>query len=69
MLEAGSVGHNQFLFYPDAIDISLGAGDWERAERYCFALEDFATPEPLPWSDFFYRPWPGFGGLGAEPPG
>jgi len=53
MLEAGSVSHNHFLFYPDAIDISLGAGDWDRAERYCSALEDFAKPEPLPWSDFF----------------
>ena len=53
MLEAGSVSHNHFLFYPDAIDISLDAGDWDRAEGYCAALEEFSLAEPLPWSEFY----------------
>ncbi len=53
MLEAGSVSHNHFFFYPDAIEISLEIGDWVGAERYAAALEDFARPEPLPRSDFF----------------
>ena len=53
MLEAGSVSHNHFMFYPDAIEISLNAGEWDRAERYSSALEDFTKAEPLPWSDFF----------------
>lgn len=53
MLEAGSVSHNHFYFYPDAIDVSLEIGDWDAAERYAAALEDFTKPEPMPWSDFF----------------
>ncbi len=53
MLGAGSVSHNQFFFYPDAMEVSLDAGDWDGAERYAAALEDFARPGPLPWCDFF----------------
>lgn len=55
MLQAGSVSHNHFYFYPDAIDVSLEIGDWDEAERYSLALEDFTGPEPLPWSTFFVR--------------
>jgi hypothetical protein len=47
------VSHNYFWFYRDAIDVSLDAGDWDSAERYTAALEDYTRPEPLPWSDFF----------------
>ena len=53
MLKEGSVSHNHFFFYPDAIEVSLDTGDWDGAEGYATALEDFARPEPLPWSDFF----------------
>jgi tetratricopeptide (TPR) repeat protein len=53
MLRARTVGHNHFYFYVDAIDASLEIGDWDEAERYATALEDFAGSEPLPWSDFF----------------
>ena len=53
MLEAGSVSHNHFFFYPDAIEVSLDIGDWNGVERYAAALEDFTRPEPLPWSNFF----------------
>jgi len=52
-LSQGSVGHNHLLFYPDAIDVMLSEGDWDQAERYAAALEDFTRPEPLPWSEFF----------------
>ncbi len=31
----------------------LSEGDWDQAERYAAALEDFTRPEPLPWSEFF----------------
>ena len=53
MLEAGSVSHNHFFFYPEAIDVSLDIGDWDGADRYAAALEDFTRLEPLPWSIFF----------------
>lgn len=53
MLPEGSVGHNHFYFYVDAIDASLETGDFDAAERYAAALEDFTRPEPLPWSAFF----------------
>ncbi len=52
-LSQGSVGHNHLYFYPDAIDVMLSEGDWEQAERYAAAREDFTRPEPLPWSQFF----------------
>ncbi len=52
-LSQGSVGHNHLYFYPVAIDVMLSEGDWEQAERYAAALEDFTLPEPLPWSEFF----------------
>jgi tetratricopeptide (TPR) repeat protein len=53
MLEAGSVSHNYFYFYPDAIEVSLEIDDWNEADRYATALEAFARSEPMPWSDFF----------------
>lgn len=53
MLAAGSVAHNHFFFYPDAIEVSLDIHDWDGAERYATALEDFCVDEPLPWCDFF----------------
>ena len=53
MLEAGSVSHNHFYFYPDAIEVSFEIRDWDGVERYAAALEDFTRLEPLPWSNFF----------------
>ncbi len=53
MLEAGSVSHNHFFFYRDAIEVSLDIGDWNSAERYSTSFEDFTKSEPLPWSNFF----------------
>ena len=53
MLEAGSVSHNHFFFYPDAIEVSIEIGDWGGVERYAAALEDFTRSEPLPWCNFF----------------
>ena len=49
----GCVSHNQLWFYPDAIDVALELFDFDAAERYVSALEDFTRAEPLPWSDFF----------------
>jgi class 3 adenylate cyclase/tetratricopeptide (TPR) repeat protein len=53
ILRKGCVSHNYLWFYRDAIDVSLDAGDWDNAERYAAALEDYTRAEPLPWSDFF----------------
>jgi tetratricopeptide (TPR) repeat protein len=53
ILRSGAVGHNHFLFYRDAIEASLSAGDRDGAKRYAAALEDYTRPEPLPWTDFF----------------
>ncbi len=53
MLQDGSVAHNHFFFYAEAMDVSLEIGDLDEVERYAVALEDFARPEPLPWSAFF----------------
>ncbi len=53
LLKEGAVSHNHFWFYPDAIDVSLQLGNWDEADRYASALEDFTTPEPLKWSTFY----------------
>jgi len=53
ILRSGAISHNYFWFYRDAIETSLNTADWEGAERYAAALEDYTRPEPLPWCDFF----------------
>jgi class 3 adenylate cyclase/tetratricopeptide (TPR) repeat protein len=53
IIRGGCVGHNPLRFYPDAIETALELGDWDEADRYADALEEFVRPEPLPWSDFF----------------
>jgi predicted ATPase len=53
LLQAGSVGHNHFRFYRDAIEATLRAGDWDNADRFAAALTDFTRPEPLPWTNFY----------------
>ena len=55
IIREGAVGHNHLRFYPDAITTALDLGEWDEAERYAKALEDYTRPEPLPWSDFFIR--------------
>ena len=49
----GCVSHNYFRFYRDAIETSLDAGEWDRAEGYANSLEDYTRAEPLPWTDLF----------------
>ena len=51
LLAAGSVSHNYFWFYREAIETALQAGDWEAVGRYADALERYTRPEPLPWAD------------------
>jgi class 3 adenylate cyclase/tetratricopeptide (TPR) repeat protein len=53
ILGAGAVSHNYLWFYRHAIDASLNAANWDQAERYAAALEDYTRAERLPWSDFF----------------
>ena len=53
LLRAGSVSHNHFWFYRDAMQAALVLGDWEGVGRYAKALEDYTRCEPLPWTDFF----------------
>ena len=53
LLGDGCVSHNYFRFYRDAIETSLDAGEWDRAEGYANSLEDYTRAEPLPWTDLF----------------
>jgi class 3 adenylate cyclase/tetratricopeptide (TPR) repeat protein len=55
ILRKGAVGHNHLWFFRYAIDASLDSQDWDGAERYSAALEDYTRPEPLPWANFFVR--------------
>ena len=51
LLATGCVSHNYLLFYPDAMEASLIAGDWDGVERYAAALEAYTRPEPLSWAN------------------
>ena len=53
MLQVGSVSHNYLGFYPDAIEASLDMAEWDEAERYAQALEDYTSAEPVPQSDYY----------------
>ena len=52
LLQQGSLSHNHFRFYRFAMEASLKTRDWEETERYASALEEYASAEPLPWTDF-----------------
>ncbi len=53
LLHAGSLGHNHFWFYRDAMDAALDDSDWDSVERYAAALETYTSAEPLPWTSLF----------------
>ena len=53
MLKEGSVSHNHFNFYRDAMSVCLEKEDWDEVERYAAALEAFTSAEPLAWCDFY----------------
>jgi hypothetical protein len=53
MLAQGCVSHNHLVFHREAIEVALDMGDWAAAGRYADRLEDYTSPEPLPWSSLF----------------
>lgn len=53
LLHAGSLGHNHFWLYRDAMDAVLNDSDWDSVERYAAALEIYTSAEPLPRTTFF----------------
>ncbi len=52
LLADDCVGHNYYGFYRHAMEVMLRLEDWDEVERYAAALEAYARPEPLPWSEF-----------------
>ncbi len=52
ILREGCLSHNYFEFYTDALETCLNVGDWNGAERYASALENYTRNEPLPLTDF-----------------
>ncbi|UWU69475.1 hypothetical protein [Bradyrhizobium sp. NC92] len=55
ILRKGAVSHNHLWFFRYAMDAALDSEDWDGAERYSVALEDYTRSEPLPWANFFIR--------------
>ena len=53
LLAEGCVSHNYLVFYQYAIEISLRQKDWDEAERYAQALEEYTRAEPLAMMDFY----------------
>jgi len=50
LLRQPCIGHCHLWFYWLAIDAALMAREWDIAERYAGALEDYVRGEPLPWA-------------------
>lgn len=55
ILETGAVSHNYFLFYADAIDACLEAGDYDGAVAYSESLAKYAGKDIPDSADFFVR--------------
>jgi class 3 adenylate cyclase/tetratricopeptide (TPR) repeat protein len=53
IIREGSMTHGSLWFYRDAIEASLSNGEWDYAEHYAKALEDYTLMESTPWSDFY----------------
>jgi tetratricopeptide (TPR) repeat protein len=51
-LREGGVSFDCHLFYQIALESWLRSRDWERAERYATALEEYSRPERSPFADF-----------------
>ena len=68
LLAEGAVSHNHFRFYRFAMEACLAAGEWAEAERHASALEEYARPEPLPWSDFWVAWGRALAAFGRGPP-
>ena len=52
LLDQGCVGHNYLGFYRDAIEVSLAMNEWDQADLYATALEEYFRDEPMPWPSF-----------------
>ena len=53
LLQRGSVGHNHFWFYRDAMEAMLAGRNFAAALRYADLLQAYVALEPLPWSEIF----------------
>ena len=52
LLDRGCVSHNYFWFYRDAIEVSLAMNEWDQADQYASALDEYFRDEPMPWPSF-----------------
>ncbi len=52
LLRGNSVSHSFLGFYRDAMETCLQMGEWNEADRYAQAAEDYTSAEPLPYIDF-----------------
>ena len=50
LLKEPCLAHAPLLFYRDAIEATIAAGDWDQTLGYVAALEEFVRAEPLPWA-------------------
>ncbi|HEY8595620.1 MAG TPA: adenylate/guanylate cyclase domain-containing protein [Devosiaceae bacterium] len=46
------LSHNYLIFYQLALEVSLQNRNWDDVKRYCAALEDYTSDEPMPLSEF-----------------
>ncbi len=67
LLAAGSISHNYFWFFQDAIEASLERRDWDGAERYAQALADYMRAEPVPFADVFIERSRALAAFGRDP--
>lgn len=52
ILASGAPSHNHMFFNSHMMTASLLRGEWQEAEGFAQALEDYTAKEPFPWGDY-----------------
>ena len=67
LLDHGSVSHNHFYFYRDAMEVSATHQRWSDLERYAGRLQAYTRGEPLPWADLLIARGQALARFGRDP--
>ncbi|MEO8545825.1 MAG: adenylate/guanylate cyclase domain-containing protein [Burkholderiaceae bacterium] len=67
LLDQGSVSHNHFSFYRDAMQVSAQHGQWSELERYAERLAGYTRAEPLPYSELLIARGRALARFGRDP--
>ncbi len=67
LLDQGSVSHNHFAFYRDAMQVSAQHGQWSELEGYAERLAAYTRAEPLPYTELLIARGRALARFGRDP--